>query len=179
MPANPFSMVYSELWSILLKHPGFVRDVKLKNRIRFDIPNNRDPLKSAIGAADLPEVMLTVENITANIHDTSHTTKISRRYNFLVSTGDNRYTELLAVVEWEIFTALCNWQSTLSALQWKDKPFCKALRFVTGAAGMSNPQQNRNIVGWSSVWQCEIEMHFLTADLQAESIKQDNRESVQ
>lgn len=177
MPAatNPFSMVYSELWSILLKHPAFVRDVNFKNRIRFDVPNNRDPLKATIGAADLPEVMITVENISANLHDTSHTTRIARRYNILASTGDYRYTEFLAPIEWAIFTAFTNWQTTLTALQWKDKPFCKAFRIVTGTAGMSNPQQNRNIVGWSSVWQCEVEMHFNTADLQAESIQQDNR----
>lgn len=169
-PANPFTLVYSELWAILLRHPAFARDVKYKNRIRFDVPNNRDPAKQTIADADLPEVMLTVESINANLHDTSHTTKIARRYNFLVSTGDFRYNEKLAQVEWAMFTAFCNWQTTLSALMWKDKSFCKAFRILTGTAGMSNPQQNRNIVGWSCIWQGEVEMHFNTADLQAESL---------
>jgi hypothetical protein len=36
------------------------------------------------------------------------------------------------------------------------------------ATGLSNPEQNRNIRGWSSVWSVEVEMHFATADLLAE-----------
>ena len=175
IPNNPFTIVYGALWDMLLQHPQIVRDVKEANRIRFDISNNRDPLKTQIGAADLPELCISVETMTANLHSNSSQSKMSRLYSILVSTGDKRYTELLAQTEWAIFCALACWQEKLSGLQWKGAHFVTNLRLPSGSAGLSDPIRNRNITGWSSVWRAEIEMHFQTDALKLEAIQKDNR----
>lgn len=161
-------MVLTGLWEMLLDHPRFSRDVKVGNRIRFDSDRDRDPVKEQVQSGDLPEVAIVMQTSSANLHDTSHTSKCVRRYSILVSTGDKRYTESLGLVEWYVFVAMLGWQTRLSALKWHDKPFCKKLSVVSGQSGLSDPQQNRNINGWSAVWQIEVEMHFSTADLLAE-----------
>lgn len=165
---NPFSMVYTTLWDMLLSHPVFVRDVKDGNRIRFDILNNRDPLKENVAASDLPEVALTVDTLSMNLNNTSSTSMVLRQYQWLVSTGDYRYTELLARIEWYIFIGMLAWRTKLTGLEWKGQHFCKRANVVSGRSGISNPQQNRQVQGWSAAWQVEIEMHFNTSDLTAE-----------
>jgi hypothetical protein len=175
IPSNPFTIVYGAFWDMLLQHPQIIRDVKEANRIRFDIANNRDPIKTQIGTADLPELCVSVESMTANLNTNSSQSKISRLYSIFVSTGDNRYTEHLAQMEWAIFCALSCWQEKISGLIWKDSHFVTNLRLQTGSAGLSDPVRNRNITGWSSVWRAEVEMHFRTDDLKLEAIQKDNR----
>ena len=165
---NPFTMVFSELWQMLLEHPQFVRDVREGNRIRFDKTGNRDPLKDHVQAADVPEVCLVASTGSANLMGTSSSSSCVRQYSSLVSTGDYRYTEYLGVVEWYIFCALTGWKGRLAALKWKDQNFVKRLNVVSTMAGMSDPERNRNIAGWSAVWTIEVEMHFNTSGLQGE-----------
>lgn len=174
---TPFTMVLSAIWELLLDHPCFFRDVREGNRIRFDSQKDRDPLKSTIGAADLPEVSVVSQTVSANIQNTSSSSMCIRRYSILVSTGDYRYSEILGVIEWYIFVAMVGWQTRLTRLKWQDKAFCKRLNVVSATTGLSDPAQNRNIVGWSAVWQIEVEMHFATADLLAELRGENNGNS--
>lgn len=165
---NPFNMVMTALWEMLLNHPRFVRDVKEQNRIRFDLAGNRDPLKGPIQVGDLPEVCIGMSAASANIMETSSTSMCRRTYSIMCSSGDYRYTEILGNVEWQVWVAMCGWKRTLGGLLWKDKNFVKRTNVSNVATGLSNPEQNRNIRGWSSVWSVEVEMHFATADLLTE-----------
>jgi len=165
---NPFNMVMTALWDLLLAHPRLVRDVKEKNRIRFDLAGNRDPFKPAIQVGDLPEVCIASLAASANIMETSSTSRCTRSYSIMVSTGDYRYTEICGVIEWEIWVAMCGWKRTLGGLQWNGHNFVKRANVTNVATGMSDPEKNRNIRGWSSVWSVEVEMHFTTAELLAE-----------
>jgi len=165
---NPFEMVLTELWNMLLAHPQFVRDVKEQNRIHFDDADNRSPIKSTIAAADLPEVAILTSTGTANIMSTSSTSMTIRQYSIMVSTGDYRYTEILAKVEWYVFCAMVGWKNRISGLQWKGKTFAKRLNVVFFFNDTANPEKNRNIKGWSAVWVIEVEMHLQTSDLLAE-----------
>ena len=167
-PQNPFGMVHTTLWEMLLRHPSFVADVKERNRIRFDSKTDRDPIKSQIQAGDLPEVCIVADTLTANLHSTSNTSMITRQYAVMIATGDYRYSEFLARVEWEVFVALLDWRKRLTALKWNDKGFVKRANLLSGGAGLSDPKLNRNIVGWSATWRVEVEMHFATIDLTAE-----------
>lgn len=164
---NPFNMVLSALWAMLLAHPAFARDVKQGNRIRFDNPANRDPLKGAVQASDLPEVCIGMTSGNANIMETSSTSRCTRVYTIMVSTGDYRYTDALSLgnIEWYVFAALCGWKKTLGSLLWKDKNFVKRANVVGINLGLSDPEKNRNIKGWSAVWSVEVEMHLQTEDL--------------
>ncbi len=168
MTSNPFNMTLTAIWDMLLAHPRFVRDVKEGNRIRFDNPKNRDPLKANVEASDLPEVCVAMSNVSANVMETSSTSKCIRTYTIMISSGDYRYTEILGEVEWQVWVALCGWNRTFGGLKWHDKNFIKRANVTSANQGLSNPEQNRNIRGWSSVWSVEVEMHFSTADLQSE-----------
>ena len=162
---NPFTMVYSELWAMLMANPRFIRDVNQRNMIRFDLSGDRDPLKDPVQVADLPEVALRAATATANVQETSSSSKVVQTYEILISSGDYRYTEILAQIEWYIWVSLIGWKSRLSALKWHDKTFCKRLNVTSVRQGLSDPTANRNIVGWSAVWAAEVEMHFTTQDL--------------
>jgi len=165
---NPFNMVLTALWEMLLAHPRIVRDVKEQNRIRFDLANNRDPFKPAIQASDLPEICIASLAASANIMETSSTSRCNRTYSIMLSTGDFRYTEICGQVEWHIWVAMCGWKRTLGGLQWNGQNFVKRANVTNVSTGMSDPEKNRNIRGWSSVWSVEVEMHFATAGLLAE-----------
>jgi len=167
---NPFTMVHTELWNMLLAHPGFVRDVAEGNRIRFDSPTNRDPIKNQIQAADVPYVMIAASTLNFNLMETSSTSRVTRQYAIMAATGDLRYNTILGVVEWEVFCALSAWKTRLSALQWKKKSFAHVMRAVSGGTRMDDGKLNMNLKGWTSVWQVEVEMHFATADLQGELV---------
>jgi hypothetical protein len=165
---NPFNMTLTALWDMLLAHPQFLRDVKEQNRIRFDVAGNRDPLKGSVQTGDLPEVCIATSAVTANVMETSSTSMCRRTYTIMISSGDYRYTEILGAVEWQIWVALCGWKRSFGALKWNGQSFIKKANVTTANQGLSNPEQNRNIRGWSSVWSVEVEMHFNTADLLAE-----------
>lgn len=165
---NPFSMVFSALWTALLNHPKFTTDVKDRNRIRFDSETDRDPLKDQVQAADLPEVAIIASTGNGNLHDTSSSTKMVRQYALMVSTGDYRYSEILSRVEWYMLAALLGWKSQIATVEWNGQKFVKRVNIVSTQAGMSDPRLNRNITGWSTVWAVEVEMHFNTADLLSE-----------
>lgn len=165
---NPFSMVITELWNMLLAHPCFVRDVKEANRIRFDIANNRDPLKATVMVADLPEVSIVTLSGTGNLMSNSSASQIVRQFSVLISTGDYRYSEFLAPMEWIVFCAMTGWKNRLTALTWHDRKFVTRANMTSIASGLSDPEKNRNVKGWSAVWNVEVEMHFMTSDLLAE-----------
>lgn len=162
---NPFTMVFDALWAMLEAHPRFVRDVNDRNRIKFNVSNDRDPLKEVVQVADLPEVCLKAATTTANVMETSSSSKCVNQYQIMVSTGDFRYTAFLAIVEWYIFVAMCGWKTRLASLRWKNKSFVKRVNVINAIQGLSDPKANRNIEGWSCVWQIEVEMHFETQNL--------------
>lgn len=162
---DPFSMVYSALWDMIEAHAGFAGLVKVGNRIRFDL-DKRGVLKPDVSTADLPEVILTTFGGVVNLIDTSSTSKVTRFYQIIISTGDLRLSEYLNPVEWAIFCAMVGWRERLGALRWNNRSFVKRANLTSGSEGQSNPEYNRGIKGWSALWTVEVEMHFATADLQ-------------
>ena len=165
---NPFTMVLTALWDMLLEHPQFVRDVPERNRIRFDSLTDRDPLKDTVAAADMPEVAVVAETVTANIMESSSSSRCNRVYSVLVSTGDFRYSAILGQVEWAVFAALTGWKAKLAALRWNGEGFVKNVNVTTARSGLRQSEQDRNLTGWSAVWSIEVMMVFSTSDLLAE-----------
>jgi hypothetical protein len=173
VPKNPFALVYTTLWGMMLEHPGFVADVPEGNRIKFVDLTNRDPNKLDIATADLPEVALISSSVTSNLFNTSNTSMIMRNYTWLLSSGDFRYyvdekTPMLATLEWYIFVAMHGWKQKLGALTWRDRKFVKKCNTTAGMTGLSDPARNRGISGWSASWSVEVEMHFDTRSLMYE-----------
>lgn len=171
MHDNPFGLVYTTLWEMLLSHPGFERDVREGNRIRFD-RNKIDPSKYEVQPGDLPEMMLTTATLDANLFDTTNSSRVTRTYSWNISTGDQRYyrdgVPLLADLEWYVFVAMHSWKDRLTLLKYNGLSFVKLMNLTQGSTGLSDPQKNRNITGWSAVWSCMVQMQFKHADLLAE-----------
>ena len=165
MNDNPLTLTYTALWTMIEAYPNLDDLVRIGNRIRFDSETDRSPQKNRVQAADLPELTLITNGGTPNLCETSSSSKFIRRYSWWISTGDNRLNEKLYQVEWAVLVAMTNWKQVLTALQWKGKSFVKRTAVTDISEGMSNPQLNRNIKGWSSLWTCEVEMHFKTSDL--------------
>ena len=166
-PSNPFTIVFNGLWSCLESNPNFVSDVPQGNRIKYNIPANRDPIKLTVAAADLPEVVLVCTSAQAFLHDSSSTCKCIRGYSWLISTGDFRVNELLHQVEWDVFVGMFNWRKVMGALQWNGKSFVKRCDITQITQGQSDKERNRGIEGWSAIWGCEVEMIFNNTDIAA------------
>lgn len=162
--SNPFDDVYNALWKCVATSREMTEIIKPGNRIRFD--DKQNPIKPDIASADLPELVLSAEGVAAvNLHRTSCHTSITRRYSWLLSTGDLRLNHTFNRVEWQLFCAMVNYKACIGNLIWRDKPYVVGSRVLDAVAGISDPKQNRGIQGWSSIWRCEVEMHFATVDL--------------
>ena len=164
MVQNPFNMIYAALFELALAHPYF-KALPPGNLIRFDDPTDRSPIKNPIAAADVPELMLMLDNTAVNIRDTSDTTKCVRTFSWQLSSGDYRYPEIMSEMEWALLCAMCGWPKKLCVLKWENKTFVKRVALTNAITGISNQELNRNIQGWAAIWSAEVEMHFLTDDL--------------
>lgn len=152
---NPFQLVYDTLWSMLEEDSRF--QIKEGNKLKFNI---REPLKTQHTTSDYPEVMLVAESLSGNLCNTSSTSMLVKRFSWVISVGDYRYSEIFPI-EWAVFTGMLAWRYRLKPLLWDGYEFVKCLRLVD-----SNIDQNieraraQGISGWISVWTIEVEMHF-------------------
>lgn len=166
---NPFTLIFDALWAMVEDSPNFVADIKVNNRIHLNIANDPNPLKQQIQDADLPEILLVPTGISeSNLFSTSSTTKIVRQYNWILSTGDLRVQNYLHQVEWNLFCAMTGWQSLLGNLIWpanSGRNFVKRCGLLAANQGLNDNEKNRGLIGWSSIWGCEVESHFMTQDL--------------
>ena len=163
---SPFSLVFDSLWELMDNSPLITALVKEGNKIKFNKDNIRNPLKDAILSNDVPELILVCEGSSLiNPHATSCTSQINRRYSWLLSTGDMRVHEHFFDIEWAVFVSMLNWKNTVSPLTYLDSTFAKRCDMLDATNGLSDPERNRGIKGWSAVWRCEIEMHFNTKQL--------------
>lgn len=167
MADDPMSMVYDALWELAEAWTPLTSLVKVGNRIKFS-GDNRDPVKRQVSDADLPELVLGCTAFSPHMLRTSCGSSMDVTFEWMISAGDQRLDAALFPVVWELHRAMIGWMEVLAALTWKSKQFVKLTRALTGNVGMSNPELNRGITGWSSIWSCELQMWFQTVDLQQE-----------
>lgn len=172
MPAaetdNPFIMTYNALWALAEASSRLTDLVKLKNRIKFNFTGQSSPIKDEISNADVPELVLISSGSTGNLRNTSSSSMISRKYEWVLSTGDMSVVNKVLPVEWALFCAMTDYSRVLGALRWPadaSDGFAKVTRLMDVDTGMTDADRNRGIQGWSSVWGIEVEMHFRTSDL--------------
>lgn len=166
--SDPLSMVYDALYDLVMRHPDAADVFKPGNRIRYDRDLDRDPVKDKIQDADLPELILLATGGTIAMHNTSNTSMMTRRYSWLLTTGDMRVHYRLLPIEWLLFEALHNWNVVLTALEWPEgsgRNFVKRCDVLDVTEGLSDPERNRGIRGWSTIWACDVEMWFKTSDV--------------
>lgn len=163
---DPFSMVFDALWKMVDDSAELTRLVKPGNKIRLNSDTMRSPLKENVAVADTPELILMTGGVSkANLYNSSCSSLIQRTYQWLVTTGDLRTTFTLFPVQFALYCAMLEWETTLFNLQWRTKPFVKMARLSTLHEGILNTQLNRGIEGWSSIWDCSVDMIFANSDL--------------
>ena len=160
MADNPFQIVYDSLWEMMEEDPRF--SVKEGNKIRFN-DNNREPYKTAHSTDDYPEVMLLPESGIGNISSTSSTSFLSKKYTWVVSTGDFRYDQI-SDLEWALSAGLLAWMYRLKPLLWEGSEFVKYVNVVQTDLDIIDRTLNRaraqNITGLISIFTVEVSMHF-------------------
>lgn len=164
---NPFTLVYNAIWNLLLARPSFVEQVKVGNRITF-IPTGDNKVTTQKDfnklGADFPEVQLLIEGTEPHHNNTSSSSTLKRIYAIQVNMDGALLSPGLFELEWEIFIALKHWWLTVSALEYKNERFVKAVRNLPTTTGY-NIQDNSTIRGWASIWRAEVEMHFSNTNL--------------
>jgi len=166
---DPITQVYNALWALLETHTPFTQLVALKNRIKYT-GINRDPEKEQVLTEDLPEVRIVPTDTTPHLQATSSTTKILKKFRIEVASGDQRVDAGLFAIEWEIYRALLGWQTTLMALKWNDKAYVVNCRPSTVKDGLMRQSDiERGVRSWVSIWECEVEMYFTTADMKVQT----------
>lgn len=162
---DPFTQVFNKLWDLAEASPTLSDMVRPGNRIKYNQQAQRDPIKENVQAADLPELVLAIDSGTGNLHSTSCSSKIVRQYVWMITSGDYRVNFTILPVEWALICSMNDWVHDLGELTWNNDHFVKRLDVVGLASGLSNPDQNRNIRGWSSLVRIEVEMHFSSAKM--------------
>lgn len=142
--------------------PELIELVRLKNLIVFDADSS--PEKTQVQSADVPEVVLYMSHIRGNLHESSSTVHLTTSWTFLISSGTFD-SDVLGQLTLGAIRALVKWKENLHPLEWSGRTFVKDVRLVTGDVGLSNAQANRNIVGWSSMLDAEIDVSLLITDV--------------
>jgi hypothetical protein len=162
--ADPISQVYDALWSMVEASPALADMIKTGNRIKYS-GENRDPQKPEISDADMPELQIISVGTSPGLSRTSSGSSILKRFRVQVSTGDQRLDSGLYAIEWELYRAFVDWATTLKSLTWNSKAYVIKALPVSVQDGKSNNELQRGIRGWISLWECEVEMWFSTADM--------------
>lgn len=166
---NPLTQVTDALWTMLEANSTFATLVPEPNRIKYD---NRSPEKRAAQKADYPLVRIRESTAAAHLYHTSNTSTFVKRYTIEIATGEQSYESTgpntgIHDVEWNVIRALADWPAQLTGLVWDvdDSTFIKQCRLLTAEQTLDNPELNRRIRGWSTIWIGEVLFAFSTANL--------------
>ena len=165
--SNPFIDVYNALWEILTTRTPLDDYVAVGNRISF--AHDANPVRPTVQPAQLPELTLVSDGFKEiNIHSTATTSKCVRKYSWVLCTGEMRY-DVMYPIEWLIYVGMHGWSNVLKALTWPDNSwhYVKRTDLLAGIEGRSDPKLNRGVRGWSTLWSCEVEMHFKKSDIES------------
>lgn len=159
---TPFDLVYREIVDSLYNDPTLAVQLRERTLVQFD-DQRTNPQKKRVQSADLPEVVVYMRSVRGNLHATSSTLRLTTVWPVIISTGVYD-TQLSNAIVFSVLRIAVDWKSTLAPLVWRSKDFVKDVRLVTSDSGESNPQYNRNITGWVTLLELEIDLSFLTTD---------------
>ena len=164
MSDNPLSQVYTAMWTLLTNNATWAAAVPSGNRLKY-IDGEGNPLKDAAQYADFPSTMIEpVAGYSIANFDSTHC-EIKKRFKIKVATG-NLQTEGMLQLEWLVFVAMSNWQSTMQALSWKSKTgYVKDFGIYEHEETLSEREITQAETGWSTIWTGEVWLIIPTADV--------------
>lgn len=159
--SNPLSDVYATLWTAAKAHP-VISTLNASNFVQF---NSRQPIREQLQAADLPELMLVSTGGTSSLSSSSSSTRLSKRFDWILTTGDMRVDEFLFPLSWALLEAMLVARLSLMQLTWAEQRYVKRVQEIQIREGESEAARRINVRGWVAVQSIEVEMHFHTATL--------------
>ena len=162
---NPMRMVYDALWNMLEASEAFTTAVpRAGNRIKLS-DTTFVYGKDTLADADMPEVRIGLLKQFPHLQATSDSSFLTQHWEITISTGDVRFLSVLDV-DWAIYRAMMGWETHLKdALEWQSKEFVELCRPLDITETLADQKLSRGNLGWLSVWQGEVRMHFTTSDV--------------
>jgi hypothetical protein len=166
---DPFSQAYEALRRLAIESARLRSLVRVGNQIFFNSQSWSPPDKPEVSDADLPELALMVTTLEGRIRQTSSGSMAKLGFDWILSTGDPNVQRAILPVMFAVYAAMTPWVTSITPeanpFMWKDASFIKRVDLVQANVGLADPDRNRGIRGWSSVWACEIEMYFQTSSV--------------
>jgi hypothetical protein len=157
MAENPLNLIHNGAWAAAEADTELSTLVLPGNRIKLA---ERAELKKNIQDADLPELIFIPRSGIGNFTATSSNVGFEMTFDWLLSTGDLRVNYRLYPVFWSLYRSMAAFQATAGSLQYKDKKFVTGVFFQNASIGESDPERNRGVSGFSSVFSLMIRMSF-------------------
>lgn len=177
---NPITLAHDQLWAHIdalaeLDH------VKKNNRIKYNAERTQAFAKKNVQVADLPELMILPEGLDGLLVASSAHSEINWRAAIITSTGEKSHSVYLAQVQWYLWKVLYQLNAFRGAISYRSKPFLVNVLVIDSVSGLTDPQYNRGIEGWSSIlrvqFQLRIPRTFLCTDIGDELVTDPNLES--
>jgi len=156
---DPLSQIHAALWDLLEADVAWCALVSPGNRIKFT-GKGISPRKDEQTTADRPEVQIRAASIVPYMSFDSSNSKITARFEIQIGTGEQGFDASLFPVLWETIRALHDYRAHLNALTWQSVAFVKRVQATSGAIGVGQGDADRNMLWWSCLWGCEIDMFF-------------------
>ena len=154
METDPITKIYDALFQMVADHEAATSQLfRLGNEIKFR--SESDPTKQNINTVDVPELVLSLSKFAPMMDNTSSSSEVTLGYTWLISSGSYDSISIGNIV-WEMFRLMHDWKTALTALTYSGQQFVKSAKLLPASFGLSDPDRNRGIEGWSSVWEFEI-----------------------
>lgn len=156
---TPFDLIYEKLVDELRADGAF--SAKPKNVVEFSsAAQTSSPERPQVQTADLPEVLVYMQRVYGNLHGNSSAAHFTTVWRYLVSTGEHN-SRLSFRLVFNILRMHKRWKEVFGELQWREDKFVRNARIVDVQHGISDPQANRNIKGFSAVLDFELDISLL------------------
>jgi hypothetical protein len=160
---NPLRQVHTAFWTMLESGALFAADTAAGNRIKLNT-DDEDPHKGEVSTADLPEVRVACTKVTGPFEATSNSSFMDTIWEVQIAAGERTQFIVFDVI-WAVYSALRQWQTTLTGLTYNDRQFVHLTRVMDADLSEDDLEKNRGIQGWSCAWRALVRMHFKTTDL--------------
>jgi hypothetical protein len=164
---DPFTQSYRGIWTLLEARQAFKDLVPVGNRIKYDSDTTRMPEKRETNTADLPEVRVMPMGGVYNLTVSSSHTRLVKRYQVQVATGDLRVQQYLHTLEIAVIAAMLHWPGTFLPMTWKTHRFVTKLEMGDAPEGRRITDIESNIQGWATMLSVSVTMHIPNDDLLA------------
>jgi len=166
---DPITQVHRALrLALVLNDAEVAKLVKVGNCPDLTSLTLKDPIKQAgaVQDADLPELIISPVGGTAQLCFTNVDQVVTKRFSFRVATGHITTHEKLYPVEWALYRSFARFYRSSGGTFNPPLTFGTAIRLVgEHSNSMSAIEEDKGIIGWTSLMTVEVRMTFTDATL--------------